>query len=109
MHIALKPCRSLHEMYCRIHHSDLSFSTFIVLKPCYITSPTRVEMEMCLCSKCLNPHCIYRAIRNEVNKDVPLSYSLTEFLSKDMKCAKEIGFYSLKCILGNSVCPRETV
>ena len=60
----------------------------------------RTDMEMCLCSKC--PH-IYIVIRNEVNKDVPLSYSLTEFLSKDMKCMKEteIGFHSLnKCILG---------
>ena len=47
----------------------------------------------CVCVASALTHVVY-TIRNEVNKDVPLSYSLTEFLSKDMKCAKEkeIGF-----------------
>ena len=69
-------------------------------KPFYITSPTITEMEMCMCGNCLNPHCLYAAIRKQT--DIQLPYSLSEFLCMNMKCNKETetSFYHLDCILG---------
>ena len=97
-HIALMRFRQLHQMYCKIYNT-ISFSYFVLNKPFYITSPTNTGMEMCMCGNCLNPHCLYAAIRKQT--DLQLPYSLSEFLCMNMKCNKETetSFYHLDCIL----------
>ena len=56
--------------------------------------------EMCLCSKCLNPHCIYKAIKNSV-KEIQLHF-LTEFLCNNFVCLRNqnISYYDKDCIEG---------
>ena len=77
--VATKPYHRLHEIYCQVSEFQPSFGSFINLKPFYVSSPTYKETEMCLCSKCINLHCIYKAIKNSV-KETELPHSLTEFL-----------------------------
>ena len=43
-------------------------------------------MEMCLCSKCWNPHCIYKATKNGI-KSIDLPHSFTPYYNKD--CIEE--------------------
>ena len=52
-----------------------------------MSRPTNKETEMCLCSKSLNPHCLYKAIKNNVNTDLPKSPS--DYLCKNFKCDHE--------------------
>ena len=101
--LASKPYRALHKLYCEIYDA-ISFSSFVRCKPFYITPPTSTEMEMCLCSKCLNPHCLYQAIRKEC-KELNLPSSLSEFLCQDIKCVKDnkINYYYISCI--QELCP----
>ena len=49
--------------------------------------PTKKETEMCLCSKCLNLHCIYKVMKNSV-KETELPNSLTEFLCTNFVCPR---------------------
>ena len=54
---------------------------------------------MCLCSKCLNPHCLYKAIKSTIDTDLPAS--LSHYLCKNMNCKREpeTDFHSRTCIL----------
>ena len=76
-----------------------SFGSIVELKPFYISPPTTKEMEMCLCSKCLNPHCIYKAIKNGI-KSIDLPHSLTEFVCNKFNCQrnKTVNYYNKDCI-----------
>ena len=58
-YIATQKYRSLHKVY-----EEIGFGTFVRLKPFYVVPPSEKEMEMCMCSNCLNPHCLYSAIKN---------------------------------------------
>ena len=61
---------------------------------------TDKETEMCLCSKCLNPHCLYKASKTNVNTDLPKS--LSDDLCKNFKCdhEPETNFFHRDCTLG---------
>ena len=50
--------------------------------------------------QCLNPHCLYKAIKTNVNTDLPKS--LSDYLRKNFKCDREpkINFFQRDCILG---------
>ena len=74
--VTTKPYCRLHEIYCQVSEFQPLFSSFINLKPLYVSSWTNKKSEMCLCSKCLNPHCIYKALKNSV-KEIELPHSLT--------------------------------
>ena len=54
---------------------------------------------MCLCSKCLNPHCLCKATKTNVNTDLPKS--LSDYLCKNFKCDRELEtkFFHRDCIL----------
>ena len=71
-----------------------------ILHNFYISRPTKKETETCLCSKCLNPHCLYNPIKSAV--DINLPNSLSEYLCKSIKCDKEpeTDIYKRECILG---------
>ena len=99
--VATKPYRRFHEIYCQVSEFQPSFGLFINLKPFYVSSPTNKETEMRLCSKCLNPHCIYKAIKNSV-KGIELLHSLTEFLCTNFVCPRNqnINYYDKDCIEG---------
>ena len=57
-------------------------------------------METCVCGKCLNPHCLYQALRKEVSNELP--YSLSKFLVQDFKCVvnNTIHYSHIDCING---------
>ena len=99
--ITTKTYRELHESFKTIYASDISIGTFLNLKPFYVSPPTIKEMEMCMCGKCLNPHCIYKALKQSLsNHDFPTS--LSEFLGKKIQCDRdqETNYFELECILG---------
>ena len=54
-------------------------------------------MEGCLCTKCLNPHCLYDLLRKNID-DLP--HSLTDYLTESFQCSKdsEINYPKLECI-----------
>ena len=79
--IITKTYREMHESFKNIYSSDVSIATFLHLKPFYVFPSTIKEMEMCLCSKCLNPHCVYKAIKQFLN-DHEFPKSLSEFLGQ---------------------------
>ena len=79
--ITTKTYRTLHKNYQQIYGSNISLGSFVNLKPFFVFPPTVKEMELCLCSKCLNPHCLYRAIKSAV-KDIELPNSLSQYLCK---------------------------
>ena len=85
----------------RIFIKLICLGTFYNFKPFYIYPPTNKEMEMCLCSKCLNPHCVYKAIKNAINEH-EFPSSLSKFLGQNFKCDhdKETNYLELKCISG---------
>ena len=97
--ITSKAYLRLHEDFKKLYNSSISYGSFN-LKPFYISKPTEKETEMCLCSKCLNPHSLYKAIKTTVDTDLP--HSLSEYLCKSIVCPKdpETNFYSRECILG---------
>ena len=88
----MKPCRKLHETYCQVSEFQPPFGSIVKLKPFYISPPTDKEMEMCLCSKCLNPHCIYKAI-----KSIDLPHSLKYFLCTKFNrhSNKTVNYYNM--------------
>ena len=98
--ITSKAYLSLHEEFKKLYNSSISYGSFINLKPFYIPKPTEKETEMCLCSKCLNLHSLYKAIKTTVDTDLP--HSLSEYLCKSIVCPKdpETNAYSCECILG---------
>ena len=98
--ITSKAYLRLHEDFKKLYNSSISYGSFINLKPFYISKPTEKETEMCLCSKCLNPHSLYKAIKTAVDTDLP--HSLSEYLCKSTVCPKdpETNFYSCECIFG---------
>ena len=79
----------LHKIYSNTE--KISLSAFVSLKPFYIGPVTDREKETCLCIDCLNPHCIYNAIRHLLNKNKlqTLPRSLTEYLCQEMVCEKD--------------------
>ena len=89
----------LHQFIQEVNQEHLSFTSFINLKPFYVSPPTTKEMEICLCSKCLNLHSLYKAIKNESDE---LPYCLSDFLCKIIKCARDHGknFFELKSLMG---------
>ena len=56
---------------------------------------------MCLCSKFLNPRCIYKVLKNSV-KEIELPHSLTEFLCTNFVCPRNqnINCYDKDCLEG---------
>ena len=98
--ITSEPYHILHRIYCNTHEFKPSYGLFLNLKPFYLSTPSEKEVELCMCSSCLNPHCLYKAIKNNVEKEMP--YSLMEYLSKGIKCQKEpdIDFVAIECIQG---------
>ena len=98
--ITLHPYHILHKIYCDTHDFQPSFSSFLNLKPFYMSTPSDKEVELCMCSNCLNPHSLYKAIRKNAEKELP--YSLTEYLSKGIKCFKDatLDFVPIECIQG---------
>ena len=94
----------LHENFKKLYNSTISYGSFINLKPFYIARPTEKETEMCLCSKCLNPHCLFKAIRSTIESN-NLPSSLSEYLCKGFKCDPEIDthYHTRECILGKCV------
>ena len=97
--VSMKPYRKLHEIYCQISEFQPSFGSFVKLKSFYVSPPTNKEMEMCLCSKCLNPHCIYKMTKNGI-KRIDLPHSMTEFLCTEFNCQrnKTVNYYNKDCI-----------
>ena len=85
--VTTKCYKTLHSDHKQIYGSEISYGSFINLKPFYVSRPTDKETEMCLCSKCLNPHCLYKAIKTNVNVDLPKS--LSDYLCKNFKCDHE--------------------
>ena len=100
--VATKYCKTLHSdyNYKQIYGSEISYGSFINLKPLYVPRSTDKETEMCLCSKCLNPHCLYKANKTNVNTDLPKSQS--DDLCKNFKCDREpeTNFFHRDCTLG---------
>ena len=47
--------KRLHQDFQKFYNSNMSYGSFINLKPFYISRPTEKETEVCLCSKCLSP------------------------------------------------------
>ena len=79
---------SLHQDFQKLYNSPTSYGSFINLKPFYISRPTEKETEMCLCGKCISPHCLYKTIKSTVDSNLP--NSLSEYLYKSIKCHKEL-------------------
>ena len=52
------PYKVLHQDFQKLYNSSMPYGSFMNLKPFYVPQPTEKETEMCLCSKCLNPHCL---------------------------------------------------
>ena len=50
--------KRLHQDFQKLYNSNISYGSFVNLKPFYISWPAKKETELCLCSKCLNPHCL---------------------------------------------------
>ena len=44
--------KTLHSDYKQIYGLEISYGSFINLKPFYMSGPTDKETEMCLCSEC---------------------------------------------------------
>ena len=61
--VTTKCYKTLHSYYTQIYGSEISCGSFINLNPFYVSRPIDKETEMCLCSKCLNPHCLHKAIK----------------------------------------------
>ena len=57
---------------------------------------------MYVCNKCLNPHCLYQAVRSALTSVIDLPTSLSQYLCKNMNCGRETetDFYKRTCILG---------
>ena len=66
-----------------------------------MSQPTEKESEICLCTNCLNPCSLFKAIRSTL-KDGTVPNSLSEYLCKHMKCTcePETNFFELDCVLG---------
>ena len=98
--ISLEPYHVLHKIYCDTHQFSPSMSLFMQLKPFYIANPTEKEVEMCMCSSCLNPHSLYKAIKNVI--DIDVRYSLTSYLNRGISCSNEndTEFVHVDCIRG---------
>ena len=62
------PYKVLHQDFQKLYNSSMSYGSFINRKPFYVLQATEKEKEMCLCSKCLNPHCLCKAIRSAIEK-----------------------------------------
>ena len=62
-----------------------SVSTYCNCKPFYVSPANQREMEACMCSKCLNPHSLYEAIRQNI---CGLPYSLTKYLQIHLNIQK---------------------
>ena len=75
----------------------MSVSTYYNCKPFYVSPANQREMEACMCSKCLNPHSLYEAIRQNM---CGLPHSLTEYLTDTFKCSEDtnINYARLECI-----------
>ena len=81
----------------RYPDDKVSLSMFYRCKPFYITQANQQEMESCLCTKCLNPHTLYKVIRKHTEG---LPYSLTEYLTSSFKCSVDahLNYPKLDCI-----------
>ena len=99
-HVTTKCYKTLHSDYQQIYGSQIPYGSFINLKPFYVSRPTNEGTEICLCSKCLNPHCLYKAIQTNVNTDLPTS--LSDYLCRNFECDREseTNFFHIDCILG---------
>ena len=106
-HITTKPYKALQNLtktlhcdYKKFYGSEISYDSFNNLKLFYVLQPTERETEMCLCSKFLNLHFPYNAMK--VNVNIGLPYSLSEYLCKICKCSKEdeTNHFHHDCILG---------
>ena len=62
-HITSKPYHYLYDNYLQIYDTSIVFGTFMNLKPFYVCPTSTKAMEISLCSKCINPHCLYKPIK----------------------------------------------
>ena len=71
--------------------SKISKSTFFKYKPFYVEPATICEKESCLCSTCLNIHCLMQAV-NVFRKSSGFEkhFSVTQFLQEDHDVDKTI-------------------
>ena len=101
-YIYTKPVRKLHEEYNK-QNGEISYGNFHKFKPFYILKPSERERESCMCSTCLNIHCINDVLKKYMPNHFPKS--LTEYLTFNFKCNKQddFNFHHLTCI--NSMCP----
>ena len=91
--------RILHQEYKNVNHHNISYGSFIYLKPFYVSPPTTKKMEMCLCIKCLNSHSLYKFL-TKFSDNLPTS--LTALLCKDFMCPlnNDTNLQKLDCING---------
>ena len=89
--VSSKSYRILHQEYKNVYHRNISYGSFIYLKPFYVSSPTTKEMEMCLCIKCLNPHSLYKVL-TKFSDNLP---TLLTVINNDTN------LHELDCINGN--------
>ena len=99
--ITVLPYRRLHEIYRKIN--NISFASFIRLKPFYISPATVREMEVCLCGIYLNAHILYNAVRknlDDTNDVFQLSFSLSVYACKNFNCEKvtSIDYHDYDCV-----------
>ena len=99
-HIHSLTVRELYKNF-KVKHPDLNgaYSLFYNCKPFYVTPASAREMGSCLCSKCLNPHALFSALKRNM-KDLPSS--LSEYLTSCFECQKDmsINFHKEQCIQG---------
>ena len=88
--------KMLHQDFPKLYNTNMSYRSFINLKPFYISQPTEKETEMCLCSKCLNPNCLYQAIRSALKSAIDLPTSLSQYLYKIWNVAEKPKLTSTK-------------
>ena len=71
--ITTKSYKNLHKDFQQLYNSTISYGTFTNVKPFYNSRPNEKKTEMCLCSKYLNPHCLYKALTSAIKSELPCS------------------------------------
>ena len=86
-YIYTKSFRKLYKSFLKENPTNfVSHGMFHRLKPFYIRKPTENEKQSCLCIKCQNAHGLYDPLKRN---DPSLTQSLTEFLTRQIKCEKD--------------------
>ena len=91
--ITTKSYQTFHYDYKIIYGSEISYGSFINLKPFCISRPSEKETKMCLCCKYLNLHYLHGMNANELTFRI---------FMQNLKSSKEDGtnYFHHDCILG---------